>query len=441
MLLVPAASVAAADGLNDERARPAPGPRPRGLLVRDRGRPRERRPHRHRRAPDLRRRRLADAVRHAGRAGDGLAQGIPAVRAAALVRRQHEGRARQRRRRSSPRRRSRSPSTTRASSSWAWSPRTRPASSAQLDLLPNQNGLAPVIVAAGRRRPAGAGPGLGAPRPADLAGRRRRVPDAGPARGAAHLDRRRRPPRDRRRDRRGGRRCRRSPTTSSPIARPRCIDVDPAVAPAAARRAARRGDAAHGPRRRPGRRAARSPTSGDRVIAADAAFGSGSVTLLGFDPDDELDRRRRRDRRAALAPAPAAPIGRQRRRSSDDQTIVSAVANLPSLALPPIGGLLVLLFGYIVLVGPVNYLVLRRLDRREWAWVTVPALIARVHGRVVRDRGAAPRLGRDHPRGRDRPRRPGHGRGDGPVVPRDLQPVARRPSSCASPATPCSRRR
>ncbi len=49
--------------------------------------------------------------------------------------------------------------------------------------------------------------------------------------------------------------------------------------------------------------------------------------------------------------------------------------NLPSLALPPIGGLLVLLFGYVVLVGPVNYVVLRRIDRREWAWITVPVLI------------------------------------------------------------------
>ena len=60
---------------------------------------------------------------------------------------------------------------------------------------------------------------------------------------------------------------------------------------------------------------------------------------------------------------------------ADDQTIVAAVSNLPSLALPPIGGVLVLLFGYIVLVGPVNYLVLRRFDKREWAWFTVPALI------------------------------------------------------------------
>ena len=28
-----------------------------------------------------------------------------------------------------------------------------------------------------------------------------------------------------------------------------------------------------------------------------------------------------------------------------------------------------------MLVGPINYLVLRRLDRREWAWVTMPVLI------------------------------------------------------------------
>ena len=77
-----------------------------------------------------------------------------------------------------------------------------------------------------------------------------------------------------------------------------------------------------------------------------------------------------------MAAPPAAANPGRHRRLADDSTIVSAVTNLPSLALPPIGGLLVLLLGYILLVGPVNYLVLRRLDRREWAWITVPALIA-----------------------------------------------------------------
>ncbi|MFL5769284.1 MAG: hypothetical protein ACJ765_04325, partial [Chloroflexota bacterium] len=115
-------------------------------------------------------------------------------------------------------------------------------------------------------------------------------------------------------------------------------------------------------------------TSGDRVIAADRKVGLGSITLLGFDPttswiaegdtwDTPLWRR--------LLPARSAGTVSL----ADDQTIVAAVTNLPSLALPPIGGVLVLLFGYILLVGPINYLVLRRLDKREWAWFTVPALI------------------------------------------------------------------
>ena len=60
----------------------------------------------------------------------------------------------------------------------------------------------------------------------------------------------------------------------------------------------------------------------------------------------------------------------------DDREIVGAVSELPALALPPIGGLVLLLFGYIALIGPINYLVLKRIDRREWAWVTMPALIA-----------------------------------------------------------------
>ncbi len=115
-------------------------------------------------------------------------------------------------------------------------------------------------------------------------------------------------------------------------------------------------------------------SSGDRVVAADMPFGSGTITLLGFDPstswiaksdtwDVPLWRR--------LLPPRATGITAL----ADDSQLVSGAANLPSLALPATSGLLVLLIGYIVLVGPVNYLVLRALDRREWAWVTVPALI------------------------------------------------------------------
>lgn len=115
-------------------------------------------------------------------------------------------------------------------------------------------------------------------------------------------------------------------------------------------------------------------TSGDRVIAADLAYGSGGVTLLGFDPTvpwlaagDTWDAPLWRRFLPARSGGTAA--------FSDDSQLISALQNLPMLALPPVGGLLALLVGYIVLVGPLNYLVLRRADRREWAWLTVPALI------------------------------------------------------------------
>ena len=114
-------------------------------------------------------------------------------------------------------------------------------------------------------------------------------------------------------------------------------------------------------------------TSGDRVIAAQATYGSGSVTILGLDPTVGWV--------AQAGPAralwPSLIPGRSEGSvgMTDDSQIVSAVSNLPSLALPPLGGLLLLLFGYIALIGPINYLILRRLDRREWAWITMPLLI------------------------------------------------------------------
>ncbi len=114
-------------------------------------------------------------------------------------------------------------------------------------------------------------------------------------------------------------------------------------------------------------------TSGDRVIAAQAPYGSGSVTILGIDPTVGWVAETTASR--SLWPALIPPRSEGTVAISDDSQIVSAVSNLPSLALPPLGGLLLLLVGYIALIGPVNYLVLRRIDRREWAWVTMPVLI------------------------------------------------------------------
>jgi hypothetical protein len=51
-----------------------------------------------------------------------------------------------------------------------------------------------------------------------------------------------------------------------------------------------------------------------------------------------------------------------------------ALSRLPTLDLPSIRGLSLLLVLYILLVGPVNYLALRWRNRLHWAWVSVPLI-------------------------------------------------------------------
>lgn len=54
--------------------------------------------------------------------------------------------------------------------------------------------------------------------------------------------------------------------------------------------------------------------------------------------------------------------------------MAASLTNLPSLEFPPLGLLAGLVLVYIVLAGPVTYLVLRRLDRQALGWVVVPTL-------------------------------------------------------------------
>lgn len=114
-------------------------------------------------------------------------------------------------------------------------------------------------------------------------------------------------------------------------------------------------------------------SSGGRVVVGERTYGSGAVTLVGFDPTADWIAESSAGeglwRRLLPTRTSGGPV------VGDDSQIVQAAGQLPSLALPPIGGLIALLAAYILLIGPVNYLVLRRLDRREWAWLTMPALI------------------------------------------------------------------
>ena len=115
--------------------------------------------------------------------------------------------------------------------------------------------------------------------------------------------------------------------------------------------------------------------SGNDAIAARAPYGRGSVALIGVDPSASW-----------LAGSSAAdvfweralPPGGVRADPTQDQGddfIVSALGNLPSVQLPRLDQLFLLIVAYIVAIGPLNYFVLRRRDRREWAWLTMPAVI------------------------------------------------------------------
>ena len=57
-----------------------------------------------------------------------------------------------------------------------------------------------------------------------------------------------------------------------------------------------------------------------------------------------------------------------------DSQLSSALTNLPALDLPSIRLLSILLAGYILLVGPLNYFLLRWRDKLAWAWLTIPGL-------------------------------------------------------------------
>ncbi len=104
-------------------------------------------------------------------------------------------------------------------------------------------------------------------------------------------------------------------------------------------------------------------------LLASRSLGTGQVLITAFNPSDlpaEVNDRRvwpvilqpqlYRDWNVALNPWSMRVAG-------SDQ-------NLPSVLV-----FMTILFGYILLIGPINYLILRRLDRREWAWFTIPLVV------------------------------------------------------------------
>jgi hypothetical protein len=124
-------------------------------------------------------------------------------------------------------------------------------------------------------------------------------------------------------------------------------------------------------------------TAGEALIDQDGLpllarrpLGRGAVTFLALDPKAAplagwAGGERLWDSIARNAPIPppwAAGI-------RDSFASTQAVATIPGLRLPSVWQLVLFLFLYTLVIGPINFLILRRMKRRELAWVTIPALV------------------------------------------------------------------
>ena len=104
-------------------------------------------------------------------------------------------------------------------------------------------------------------------------------------------------------------------------------------------------------------------------------YGSGLVTFSAFDfaslrgwASEGALWGKLLARQAILAPGYGA-------RLSQTSLLERGVLRLPSLNLPSTGVVLAFLLLYVLVIGPINYLALRRLRRLEWAWLSVPLVV------------------------------------------------------------------
>ncbi len=117
--------------------------------------------------------------------------------------------------------------------------------------------------------------------------------------------------------------------------------------------------------------------AGTDIVAAQQGIGKGRVTVVGFPmsapqlaqlpPEAAFW-----DRVAKIRTLPANMPPESLSSDTRTEQLSYALAQLPTLALPPLGLLAGLLGAYLLIIGPGLFLVLRRWDRQAWAWVAIP---------------------------------------------------------------------
>lgn len=145
------------------------------------------------------------------------------------------------------------------------------------------------------------------------------------------------------------------------------------------------------PKPLPGVRIVQAATDGAPQIVA-GPYGAGTVTLTAFDPTLPAYQSANL---SALPPVWQTLLGSwndsaasvlamtgQREENynafyfgNTPPLLSEAVMRGPSLDAPGTSVIAIFLLIYLVILVPVNYLVLKRMDRKEWAWGTIPALV------------------------------------------------------------------
>ncbi len=133
-----------------------------------------------------------------------------------------------------------------------------------------------------------------------------------------------------------------------------------------------------------------SPQTGPLVVSG--PYGAGCVTLLAYDPTAKpfqnpgfaapaLWQTLLLDGRGLPASVLSHVAAREENYSQNmyygggQELLSDAVMRAPSLDAPGTEVIGLFLLVYLIALVPVNYLVLKRLDRKELAWVTIPALV------------------------------------------------------------------
>ncbi len=122
-------------------------------------------------------------------------------------------------------------------------------------------------------------------------------------------------------------------------------------------------------------RAGANDTSNGAQLIYTTGYGAGSTTVTAFDfallrgwQDEPTVWEHSITSLALFAPANGS--------RTNQTSLIQAGLQLPGLGLPSTATLLIFLLGYVLVIGPLNYLVLRRLRRLEWAWVSVPLIVS-----------------------------------------------------------------